>query len=49
MRALNGRVIPGFYGSRAGAEMSDIGVAEIPVDEEELPPEIVTHPATWAG
>jgi hypothetical protein len=37
MRALNGRVIPGFYGSRAGAEMSDIGVAEIPVDEDERP------------
>src|SRR6478672_936867 len=37
MRALNGRVIPGFYGSRVGAEMSYIGVAEIPVDEDERP------------
>src|SRR3954447_9031688 len=26
-----------FYRSHAGAEMSDIGVAEIPVDEEERP------------
>jgi SAM-dependent methyltransferase len=24
-------------------------VADLTVDEEELPPEIVTHPATWAG
>jgi arsenite methyltransferase len=24
-------------------------VADLTVDEEELPPEILTHPATWAG
>ena len=24
-------------------------VSDLTVDEEELPPEILTHPATWAG
>jgi ubiquinone/menaquinone biosynthesis C-methylase UbiE len=24
-------------------------VSDLTVDDEELPPEILTHPATWAG
>jgi SAM-dependent methyltransferase len=31
---------------RQGGELC---VADVTVDEEELPPEVLTHPATWAG
>jgi arsenite methyltransferase len=31
---------------RAGGELC---VADLTVDEEELPPEVLTHPAAWAG
>ncbi len=31
---------------RPGGKLS---VADLTVDDEELPPEILTHPATWAG
>lgn len=31
---------------RPGGELC---VADVTVDEEELPPEVLTHPATWAG
>jgi len=31
---------------RSGGRLT---VADLTVDEEELPPEILTHPATWAG
>ena len=24
-------------------------VSDVTVDDEELPPEVLTHPATWAG
>lgn len=39
---------PGRVRPRAAAG-GKLTVSDLTVDEEELPPEILTHPATWAG